>query len=132
MDVNNRQLTIYNSAGATRYAVSASFSELDTTLEYEPSFITALPGAAAGYNTHACYLDSSGMKVNGLTRSATSSAGTSTGRANYLCWGGRSNATNRFGRGSYTAVIVWDTAPTGADLTIIDAWCASIGATDDA
>ncbi|WP_435205819.1 hypothetical protein [Tateyamaria sp. 1078] len=130
-DLDNRTFTILSRSGETDFYIGENGQRLITAQEYEPDFITALPGAAGGYTIHANYVDANGMRANGVSVPSATTTRTGTGAAGTLCWGGRSGQTNRYSNGNHTAVMYWDVAPTGTDLEIIDAWCRSIGAVDD-
>jgi len=125
-------LAILGAAGNTSYDAGSGLFNTDPPLDYEPDFILALSGSPGGYQSRASYVDAAtGLSVNGDAIGQGASASTFYGTAGTLGWGGRQGATNRNGIGSYTAAAAWATAPTGADLTRVLAFCRAIGVTDD-
>ncbi|OIQ32296.1 MAG: hypothetical protein BM562_05355 [Alphaproteobacteria bacterium MedPE-SWcel] len=125
-------LGLVSSGGATAYARGTSDEFLlEPSQGYEPSFITALPGAAGGYTLHANYVDSGGMYGNGDPGTEGEVVGLSYGTAGVLSWGGRSGATNRYSVGSHVAIAAWSAAPTGDDKAAVLAWARAISAVDD-
>ena len=125
-------LGIFGVTGATAYSRGSGLMFFtNPAQEREPSFVSALPGSPGGYSTFANYVDATGMRADGVAVTEGASTTQTYGTAGILSWGGRATATNRDSVGSHTALAAWTTAPTGADYTRVQAWCAAIGATDD-
>ena len=122
---------LFAQSGVTAYAPGGSDEFLAATPQpREPSFIEALPGSSGGYNLYANYVDSTGMYGNGTLIGEGASIAFTYGATGTLSWGGRSGVTNRNSNGSHIAIAVWDTAPTGSDLTAMLSFCEDFGAVD--
>jgi hypothetical protein len=109
-------LSIHRVSGASGYASGGASFTLNTSLEWEPAWVVAEGAAAKGYNLHACLVMTGAHYVNGDLTPATSATAFTYASAG-LAWGGRIGQTNRNHVGTQVALMAFDAAPTGADLT---------------
>lgn len=107
---------IFRSSGVSGFSSAGVSRNLDINLEWEPNWVKAIGSSAKGKTLHACMSSNGSHYADGyITAATTATAFTYTSVG--LAWGGRIGATNRFHVGTQVALMAFDIAPTGSDLT---------------